>query len=60
MQGLIVNADDFGFSQEIIEGVCEAHVNGIVTDASLLVRSPLCFPSNSNGFADQSAFGTAY
>ena len=40
MQGLIVNADDFGFSQEINQGVCEAHVNGIVTDASLLVRSP--------------------
>jgi predicted glycoside hydrolase/deacetylase ChbG (UPF0249 family) len=40
MQGLIVNADDFGFSQEINEGVCEAHVNGVVTDASLLVRSP--------------------
>jgi predicted glycoside hydrolase/deacetylase ChbG (UPF0249 family) len=40
MQGLIVNADDFGFSQQINEGVCEAHVNGIVTDASLLVRSP--------------------
>lgn len=40
MQGLIVNADDFGFSQEVNEGVCEAHVNGVVTDASLLVRSP--------------------
>jgi chitin disaccharide deacetylase len=40
MQGLIVNADDFGFSQQINQGVCEAHVNGIVTDASLLVRSP--------------------
>jgi hypothetical protein len=40
MQGLIVNADDFGFSQQINQGVCEAHENGIVTDASLLVRSP--------------------
>ncbi len=40
MQGLIVNADDFGFSPEINEGVCEAHLKGIVTDASLLVRSP--------------------
>ena len=37
---LIVNADDFGFSQPINEGVCEAHLKGIVTDASLLVRSP--------------------
>src|SRR5512139_1221359 len=40
MQYLIVNADDFGFSQPINEGVCEAHQKGIVTDASLLVRSP--------------------
>jgi hypothetical protein len=40
MKGLIVNADDFGFSQAINEGICEAHVTGIVTDASLLVRSP--------------------
>jgi predicted glycoside hydrolase/deacetylase ChbG (UPF0249 family) len=40
MRGLIVNADDYGFSQEINEGVCEAHAHGIVTDASLLVRSP--------------------
>ena len=40
MKFLIVNADDFGFSQAINEGVCEAHRKGIVTDASLLVRSP--------------------
>jgi hypothetical protein len=40
MLGLIVNADDFGFSQEVNEGVCEAHRRGVVTDASLLVRSP--------------------
>jgi len=40
MRFLIVNADDFGYSQAINEGVCEAHCKGIVTDASLLVRSP--------------------
>ena len=40
MRFLIVNADDFGFSRPINEGVCEAHQNGVVTDASLLVRSP--------------------
>jgi len=40
MKFLIVNADDFGFSQEINAGVCEAHQRGVVTDASLLVRSP--------------------
>jgi predicted glycoside hydrolase/deacetylase ChbG (UPF0249 family) len=40
MQFLIVNADDFGFSKPINEGICEAYRNGVVTDASLLVRSP--------------------
>ena len=40
MKFLIVNADDFGFSQEINEGVCQAHQTGVVTDASLLVHSP--------------------
>lgn len=40
MLGLIVNADDFGFSQEVNEGVVEAHRAGVVTDASLLVRAP--------------------
>jgi chitin disaccharide deacetylase len=40
MKYLIVNADDFGFSKEINLGVCEAFLNGVVTDCSLLVRSP--------------------
>jgi predicted glycoside hydrolase/deacetylase ChbG (UPF0249 family) len=40
MRYLIVNADDFGFSPAVNEGVCEAHLRGVVTDASLLVRSP--------------------
>jgi chitin disaccharide deacetylase len=40
MRYLIVNADDFGFSPTINAGVCEAHLHGVVTDASLLVRSP--------------------
>jgi hypothetical protein len=37
---LIVNADDFGCSPEVSEGICQAYRQGIVTDASLLVRSP--------------------
>jgi predicted glycoside hydrolase/deacetylase ChbG (UPF0249 family) len=37
---LIVNADDFGCSPQVSEGICEAYQQGIVTDASLLVRSP--------------------
>ena len=35
---LIVNADDFGQSQGINQGICEAFERGIVTSASLMVR----------------------
>ena len=35
---LIVNADDFGLSSGINRGVAEAHQEGIVTSASLMVR----------------------
>jgi predicted glycoside hydrolase/deacetylase ChbG (UPF0249 family) len=37
---LIVNADDFGLSWGVNEGVVEAHIRGIVTSASLMVRQP--------------------
>jgi predicted glycoside hydrolase/deacetylase ChbG (UPF0249 family) len=37
---LIVNADDFGQSRGINSGIIEAHKNGIVTSASLMVRWP--------------------
>lgn len=37
---LIVNADDFGQSHGINEGVARAHTEGIVTSASLMVRWP--------------------
>lgn len=37
---LIVNADDFGQSPGINEGVFESHEYGIVTSASLMVRWP--------------------
>ena len=37
---LIVNADDFGQSVEINNGVIEAYENGIVTSTSLMVRWP--------------------
>lgn len=37
---LIVNADDFGQSDGINEGVRRAHLEGIVTSASLMVRWP--------------------
>src|SRR5262245_36723832 len=37
---LIVNADDFGLSPGINEGVIRGHEHGIVTSASLMVRGP--------------------
>jgi predicted glycoside hydrolase/deacetylase ChbG (UPF0249 family) len=37
MRRLIVNADDFGLSDGVNEGILEAHVDGIVTSASLMV-----------------------
>lgn len=37
---LIVNADDFGLSQGVNRGIIEAHRDGIVTSASLMVRWP--------------------
>ncbi len=37
---LIVNADDFGRSPQINAGILRAHATGIVTSASLMVRSP--------------------
>ena len=38
MKHLIVNADDFGQSQGVNEGVLASHEEGIVTSASLMVR----------------------
>jgi predicted glycoside hydrolase/deacetylase ChbG (UPF0249 family) len=37
---VIVNADDFGYSEGVNRGVLEAHDNGIVTSASLMVERP--------------------
>jgi len=33
---LIVNADDFGLSTGITDGIMEAHLKGIVTSTSLM------------------------
>jgi predicted glycoside hydrolase/deacetylase ChbG (UPF0249 family) len=37
---LIVNADDFGQSEGVTEGILRAHEHGIVTSTSLMVRWP--------------------
>jgi chitin disaccharide deacetylase len=37
---LIVNADDFGLSEGVNQGIIEAHERGIVTSASLMVHKP--------------------
>ena len=38
MLKLIVNADDFGISKSVNEGIVEAHLNGIVTSASIMAN----------------------
>jgi len=40
MRYLIVNADDFGLSPGVNAGIVQAHEQGIVTSASLMVRQP--------------------
>jgi chitin disaccharide deacetylase len=40
MRLLVVNADDFGLSPGINDGILEAHAKGIVTSTSLMVSAP--------------------
>jgi chitin disaccharide deacetylase len=40
MRLLVVNADDFGLSRAINNGILEAHAQGIVTSTSLMVSTP--------------------
>lgn len=40
MRELVVNADDLGLSPGVNEGIARAHLEGIVTSASLMVRQP--------------------
>ena len=40
MRQLIVNADDFGLSPGVTDGILEAHTQGIVTSTSLMVFAP--------------------
>lgn len=40
MKKWIINADDFGYSKGVNYGIIEAHQNGIVTSATLMVNMP--------------------
>ena len=40
MRYLIVNADDFGYTEGVNRGILDAHDEGIVTSASLMVERP--------------------
>jgi predicted glycoside hydrolase/deacetylase ChbG (UPF0249 family) len=37
---LIVNADDFGFTRDVNQGIVEAHRNGILTATTLMANGP--------------------
>ena len=38
MKRLVVNADDFGFTPDVNEGIVEAHRNGILTATTLMAN----------------------
>lgn len=40
MTKIIINADDFGFSEAVNYGVMEAHLNGVLTSTTLMVTMP--------------------
>ena len=40
MKAIIVTADDFAVSPEVTAGICEARRCGVVTETSILIRSP--------------------
>ena len=40
MRELVVNADDLGLSPGVNSGIARAHLEGVVTSASLMVRQP--------------------
>lgn len=48
---LIVNANDFGQSAGVNQGIITAHEQGIVTSASLMVRWPAAVEATAYGRA---------
>lgn len=49
MNAIIVTADDFALSPEITAGTCQACCHGVVTEASMLIRSPWAAESLAQG-----------
>ena len=37
---VVVNADDFGFSEGVTEGILRAHADGIVTSTTIMANMP--------------------
>src|SRR3990167_8543359 len=44
---LIFNADDFGYSKGVNEGIIESHVKGIVTSTSVMVLRKFAYEASS-------------
>lgn len=40
MRSLAVNADDFGFTRDVNQGILEAHLQGILTSTTLMATGP--------------------
>jgi len=54
---LVVNADDFGLSAGVNAGILRAHVEGIVTSASLMVRGDAAAAAAAAAAADHPRLG---
>ncbi|SEO56386.1 hypothetical protein SAMN04488134_10912 [Amphibacillus marinus] len=40
MKGIIINADDFGYSKAVNYGIIDAHVDGVLTSTTLMANMP--------------------
>jgi predicted glycoside hydrolase/deacetylase ChbG (UPF0249 family) len=40
LKRLVVNADDFGYTEDVNEGILEAHLRGILTSTTLMANGP--------------------
>ena len=47
---LVVNADDFGFTPDVNQGIVEAHRRGILTAATLMANGDAWEHSDSTGW----------